>query len=847
MDEKQGNFAQSRAETWRLRIAAGGVVLALLVMAGIASLLGFEADLSDDLRKAELTAQDRRALILSVLSAHQDLETGARGYIITGKEEFLEPYDRGLSELAKIEPALDRAFPKAGGERTLVKSIAKNSRAKREFTLLTIAARRSGSPARAGELVAEGKGKRLMDAVRRDIVRLMLLQKEDLAVSTRQSGLAIAKQHRTSLGLLLVLALLLIATWVALQRTLASRDKALMALRDVSSRRQAILEGAMDGIIMVNPSGSIESVNPAVERMFGYTAAQLERRDVGMLIANSPPVGRVAQALKGLELSEGQPGQAQVVEVMRADGTVFPSEISISMIALTEGLRYVAVIRDVTERQRLEQMKSEFVSTVSHELRTPLTSIAGSLGLLKAQSQAMDGRAQRLVEIAHGNADRLVRLINDILDIEKMEAGGMPFAMTEVDLAGAIDTAIEAIGSYAADFDVVVVRKEDPSMTGRAIVSADRDRLGQVFDNLLSNAIKFSPRGGTVTVTLAREASNFLISVADKGAGIPDEFHGRVFEKFAQADSSDTRQRGGTGLGLSIVREIVRRLGGRVDFESALGEGTTFRVHLPEESAAPTAQSPVPRARPTLLVCGNGVGTTFTGALRSAGYGVRLVHELSELKELLREQIFDGVVVDMGLPEGAGIAMIRAVRESTRNARTQLLALGGRPGTSELDGDAALVMDWLRKPVDVRRLLKSVGATTGASGAEMPRVLHVEDDPDVVKVVHAALEGRADVVAARTLEDARTALNSSPRFDLAILDLGLADGSGTALLPDLNTVEGGPIPVVIFSAQDADPEVAGRVEAYLTKARTPISALVALVEGMVAGPNAEGPEEDART
>ena len=514
--------------------------------------------------------------------------------------------------------------------------------------------------------------------------------------------------------------------------------------------------------------------------------------------------------------------------------------VPLSAVRLTEGLRYVAVIRDMTERKRIERLKSEFVSTVSHELRTPLTSIAGSLGLLSAQvGSGLDARAARLVEIARSNADRLVRLINDILDIEKMESGRMPFNHEELDLQARLVAARDAMAGYASEFGVSL-RFEVPPGSAPALVSADRDRLAQVFDNLLSNAVKFSPPKGAVTIELEPGRERHTVRVRDQGPGIPAEFQDRIFGKFAQADGSDSRQKGGTGLGLSIVREIMRRMGGDVDFVSRPDEGTTFRLRLPAINPAPENGETV--ATPTLLVCGSGAASTFTAALRAAGYGVRLARSVEELKPLLEETVFDAVVVDMGVPEGAGIAMIRTIRKSAINGTTPLLALGGKPGASELDGDAALVLDWLHKPSEVSRLVDRIDAATLGATGHTPRVLHVEDDPDVVALLATALEGHADVFAAPSVAAAR-ALLERREFDLAVVDLTLADGSGIELLPELRAAGRKPLPVVIFSAQDADPTTASLVDAYLTKSRTPISSLVAIV-GSLAG--AQASQEPSR-
>lgn len=819
-------------DEWRRRLAAIGAFLTPLILAAVIALLAAQVQTSNRLRAAEMASQEQRARIQAVLSAHQDIETGSRGYVITGQRAFLEPFIAGESSLRRIGPALRQYYANDPAGLAIVDRLSQLSRQKRDFAASSIALRRSAGKAAAEERVTEGRGKVLMDGIRAEIRRLLDHQSALLAEATRDSGRSIAMLRVLSFGLMAVLVLLLAGAWLALQRTIASRDRALVRLQDDSQRRKAILEGAMDGIVTINPSGSIESANPAIERMTGYSHDELDRRDVGVLLATPLPLGEAAERLREMNIPERGSGTAREIMVLRKDGTTFPAEVALSLVHLTEGLRYVAVIRDVTERKRVEQLKSEFVSTVSHELRTPLTSIAGSLGLLASTgADTLDRRSARLVEIAHGNANRLVRLINDILDIEKMEAGRMPFHNVELDLRALISSAIEAVSGYAQEYGVTLQLSYRVGV-GTALVSADRDRLCQVFDNLLSNAIKFSPRDGTVMIDLEPGEHSHVVSIRDEGPGIPQEFHERVFSKFAQADASDSRQKGGTGLGLAIVREIVRRLDGDIGFTTQPGRGTTFRLRLPALNARPVRAV---EAQTTLLVCGNGAAATFTEALRHEGYRVRLVKTVSEVADATQHAVFAGIVVDMGLADGAGVAMIRAVRQSLLNARTPVLALGGRPGESELDGDAALVLDWLHKPDDVARLVESIDvAAAGNRPGALPRVLHVEDDPDVVVLVSAALEGRADVVAASGLAAARAEL-ARGTFDLAVVDITLSDGSGIALLPELRANGGRSIPVVVFSAQDADPETARAVDAYLTKARTPIGKLVSIV-GSLARP-----------
>ena len=236
------------------------------------------------------------------------------------------------------------------------------------------------------------------------------------------------------------------------------------------------------------------------------------------------------------------------------------------------------VVRDVDERKRVDQMREEFIS-VSHELRTPLTSIRGALGLLAGGvAGELPLQAQNLLDIAASNSERLVRLINDILDIEKVQSGTLKFRMEAMDLTSALEQALEVNAVYARYYDVALrLVRSEPG----AFVLGDPDRIQQVLANLLSNAAKFSPRGATVEVEMVREADRVRISVSDQGPGIPEEFRSRVFERFAQAEDSTVRQERGTGLGLSISKAIVERHGGRIWFESEPGVRTTFSFDLP--------------------------------------------------------------------------------------------------------------------------------------------------------------------------------------------------------------------------------------------------------------------------
>jgi PAS domain S-box-containing protein len=232
----------------------------------------------------------------------------------------------------------------------------------------------------------------------------------------------------------------------------------------------------------------------------------------------------------------------------------------------------ITIATDITERKKVEQLKNEFVSTVSHELRTPLTSVAGSLGLIAGGvGGELTDRGGQLIEIARNNCDRLVRLINDMLDLEKMESGRMEFRLAPVPLGQLVEHAVEETRAYGEGLGVSFAIENG---IGAETVLADRDRLTQVITNLLSNAAKFSPKGDVVRVNMGRNEANLFVSVTDRGPGVPAEFRDRIFQKFAQADGSDNRKMGGTGLGLAIVKGIVDRLDGEVWFETETDKGT---------------------------------------------------------------------------------------------------------------------------------------------------------------------------------------------------------------------------------------------------------------------------------
>ena len=256
--------------------------------------------------------------------------------------------------------------------------------------------------------------------------------------------------------------------------------------------------------------------------------------------------------------------------------------------AAGRALRMTGTNADISARKEIERMKNEFIAVVSHELRTPLSSIVGSLGLLDRIAD-LSAETKTLVRVARENSQRLVRLISDILDVEKLDSDALKIQLEPVELEAMLANAILANQGYGAQYGISITLTESP---GPAWVNANYDRLMQVMANLLSNAAKFAPRGSRVEVRLQRSPGAFRVSVIDSGPGIPDEFKPRVFDRFAQADSSASRRTGGTGLGLAISRMIIDKLGGKIDFVSTPGLGTRFFFDLPYDQLSTRQDEP---------------------------------------------------------------------------------------------------------------------------------------------------------------------------------------------------------------------------------------------------------------
>jgi signal transduction histidine kinase len=494
-------------------------------------------------------------------------------------------------------------------------------------------------------------------------------------------------------------------------------------------------------------------------------------------------------------------------------------------------------LRYATERKRLERLKDEFVSTVSHELRTPLTSISGSLGLLMGNAAGdLPKPMARLLAIAHTNSQRLVRLVDDILDIEKMQAGRMVFNFSRVDVWQLVAQAIEANRGFAESYGVRI-RLEAARIA--ADVRADLDRLLQVVTNLLSNAIKFSPANHEVVVAIEKGTDMVRFTVRDHGPGIPIDFKPLIFEKFAQADAGDARQKGGTGLGLSIVKQIVDRLGGEVGFADAPGGGTIFYVQLPcwDHVASLAIDREAKPDAPRLLLCEDDLDTALTlrQQLGQVGFAMDFAYSAGDGFACAAATRYQAILVDIQLPDGDGISLIARLRALPQYRDISIIVVSADTsrGRDDLRSSKLNVLDWLNKPVDFERLVRLLPKRAVHDVNKRPRILHVDEDNAVAR----ALGEIGDVVTVKSIEEAQRALKADD-FDLAVLDVTLARGAGPDLLPELRDSRGNVIPVVVFSARGANLASDPQHKAALAKSHTSIDSLVATVRDRLASRSA---------
>ncbi|MHB8288777.1 MAG: PAS domain S-box protein [Acidimicrobiales bacterium] len=620
---------------------------------------------------------------------------------------------------------------------------------------------------------------------------------------------------------------------VSFHTDVTDRKRAEAALRESEARLRSYFEYAPVGLVLVDREGLVVNVNPALCLITGYERGELLGGGLSFLLGpdHQARVGEI-RVLVGALLSGEMPSFEFEQPFVAKGGLSILLEVTVSVMRDAQGepLEFVAVVQDVTARKDAERVKDEFVSVTSHELRTPLTSIRGALGLLAGGVVGdLPDSAQRMLDVAIQSTDRLIRLINDILDLERLTSGKLSLSLEACDAAGLISRAVEEIRGAA---DEVEVEVRAGSVNGR--VWADPDRILQTLTNVVGNAIKFSPRSATVEVSAQVEGDHVRFTVEDHGPGIPADQLERVFERFRQVDSSDSRTKGGTGLGLAICRTIVEQHGGRIWAESVLGAGTVFSFTLPVVADIEEENPEDRLCEPGVLVCDDdaAIREVVKTMLEASGYQVWTAASGEEALAVAQARHPDVIVLDLLLPGIDGRETAHALKGRAETADIPVVVLSVLTAEQmEVEGAASRV----EKPIEEDVLLT---ALRHALGGDHRQALVVEDDPQLAEVLEVTLARHGlKVRRARTGREAMR-LGRALVPDLLVLDLALPGGDGYSVVEWMRSQRWlSSVPVLVYTAFDLEKADRNRLRLgetkFLTKGRTSPALFEAKLEELL--------------
>lgn len=602
---------------------------------------------------------------------------------------------------------------------------------------------------------------------------------------------------------------------------------------EAQSRFRVLLETAPDAIFEVDSKGRFILVNAAAETIFGYTREELMNLTVEALIPDSARAGHAAHRAEYHRKPVTRPmGIGMELTGRRKDGAEFPVEVSLSPVPSSSGHHVTAIVRDVTERKRatevlrgmrdqftrelegknkqLEQrnkeverangLKSEFLASMSHELRSPLHTIIGFADLL---GEELDGplnpKQKRFVTNIHRDSQHLLEIINDLLDISKIEAGRLELRLEQFPPGQLVDEVLSSIRGQARGKSIEIETEFHPS----AMVESDKLRFKQILYNLLSNAVKFTPENGTIRVIAKPNGAKLNVTVSDTGIGIPASDHDLIFDKFYQVGSTTKGVREGTGLGLAITKQLVEKMGGAIWVESAPGQGSrfTFSVRLAHSPRTISLEAK-PRTRPLVLLAEDSAQASdlLANYLEPAGYDVVRASSLPKTIEMALDLHPDAVVLDLLLPSTEGWRVLRELKAQQATTSIPVIV------ASVLDMDEAAASlgaaAYLTKPVSKKMLLDVLKTAVNAN-IVTPLVMVVDDEEPARQLLHDILtsSGYRVLLVSNGKEALERIRRDKP--DVVVLDLLMPEMDGFAFLFALrDSPETASIPAVVLTGKE---------------------------------------------
>ena len=542
----------------RVQIGAGfGLAAVFLLILGSLALRG--ASELEDIQNWVSKSHEVLSNLSDLRSRLDETIDVQRYYVITGRQKFFFRFDSMASQIPSRISVLRRL---TAGDAAQQKRIDHLNR----LVSLRLAAAREAMLIRkirgenaAVAFIASGAGERFMTDIRKNSAAMETAERSLLLARGREAReVGVATEFITALGGLAAIFLVITAVLVILHN--------LSRLRKFQEERVRFFNTAVDMLCIMDLNGRFQQLNPSWEKALRFSFDELR---AGPLLEFIHPDDRTSTARALSDLAAGRSLDGLENRFRRKDGSYV--WLRWNAAAAEQGLVYASA-RDVTAQKDAERMQDEVISMVSHELRNPLTVIHSSFVLLDRIEETLPGEIKELLSMARTSTERMLRLIEDFLNVKKMEYGQLEFDIAPVDLNGVLEETIASNRAYAESRGVSLSLAPSRDETR---VKADSVRVQQVLFNLISNAIKHSPKGAVIEIWSEAGDKTVKISVRDHGSGIPEDFKAQVFHKFAQQDPG----RGGTGLGLSVAKSIIERLGGKIGFESS-GEGTTFHFTL---------------------------------------------------------------------------------------------------------------------------------------------------------------------------------------------------------------------------------------------------------------------------